>query len=126
MVGTAEGNGEGWADPAKLEALGVEDVHASEGNQAAQEAETLLGEYPLEIKTITTFEAVLGVGGPDERLVFECSGGDQGDGRGTCFEINRVLYRFSWASESVERVLSGDDREVAEAFAERVVPELVE
>lgn len=79
-----------------------------------------LDAYPLAVETTTLFEVVLGTGGPDDRLLFECSG-DREEG----FEIERVIYRYSWTG-SAERVLSGEDRRVAEEFARRVVPELAE
>jgi hypothetical protein len=41
------------------------------------------------------------------------------------YEIRRILYRYSWDG-SAERVLSGEDYDVAERFARQVVPELVE
>lgn len=126
LIGTAEGKGEGWADPDQLEALGVMDKHATEGD-AQEEAEERLREYPLAVETTMTFEVVIGTGGPDDRLLFECSGVDAGphDGGGDRWEINRVLYRYSW-SGSAERELTGEDRKTAEELARRVVPELAE
>lgn len=105
----------------RLEALGVE---FDGGELLEDQASRLLDEYPLSVETTTTFEVVLGTGGPDDRLLFECSGGGNPiDGQP--FEIDRVLYRYSWTG-SAERVLSGDDRETAEAFGRYVVPELSE
>jgi hypothetical protein len=132
LVGTAEGKGEGWAHPARLEALGIEDKHAHpEIGTAEEEAQERLDEYPLAVEATVTFEVVLGTGGPDDRLLFECSGTpspvqpDPHTPPPTVYEINRVLYRYSWTG-SAERVLTGEDRETAEALARRVVPELAE
>lgn len=101
-----------------LEALGF----SLEGGDAVEEAERLLDEYPLSVETTTVFEVVIGTGGPDDRLIFECSGSSDVP---EPFEIDRVLYRYSWTG-SAERVLDGEDRETAEELARRVVPELVE
>lgn len=95
-----------------------------------EQAEERLIEYPLCVEATTTFEVVIGTGGPDDRLLFECDvsqphmGGDGPYGE-VQYEIRRVLYRYSWTG-SAERVLSGEDRETAEELARRVVPELVE
>lgn len=124
LVGTANGFGEGWADPDKLKALGVEECHATEDDgRAAEEAEERLLEYPLCVEATTTFEIVLR-GGPDSRLVVECehhpeSGPEYG------YTIRRVLYRYSWTG-SAEIELTGENLRVAEEFARRVVPELAE
>ncbi|HXR30588.1 MAG TPA: hypothetical protein VN752_05565 [Solirubrobacterales bacterium] len=92
-----------------------------------EQADERLNEYPLSVEATMTFEVVIGTGGPDDRLLFECVGVDAGphDGGGDRWEINRVIYRYSWTG-SAERVLSGEDRETAEELARRVVPELVE
>lgn len=88
-------------------------------------AEERLNAYPLAVEAETVFEVVIGTGGPDDRLVFECSEIDRNGVNEPAYEINRVLYRYSWTG-SAERVLSGEDRETAEGLARRVVPELVE
>lgn len=102
-----------------------------------EQAEERLNDYPLCVETTTTFEVVLGIGGPDDRLLIECDQADclcEGDhcgghdyyGKpGVSYEISRMLYRYSWEG-SAEIELQGDDKEVAEEFARRVVPELVE
>jgi hypothetical protein len=93
------------------------------------DAEEAIDALPLAVEATTTFEVVLGVGGPDCRLCFECDGSpadwqpDPHTPPPTVYEIRRVLYRYSW-SGSAELELVGEDREVAEAFARRVVPEL--
>ena len=87
-----------------------------------------LDEYPLCVEATTTFEIVLGTGGPDDRLLIECEGGREESEVGaapSAYEIRRILYRYSW-SGSAERVLSGEDFDTAERFARQVVPELVE
>src|SRR3954451_13962133 len=54
LIGTAEGKGEGWADPDKLEALWVEDKHADpEIGTAEKEAQERLDEYPLAVEATT-------------------------------------------------------------------------
>lgn len=93
-----------------------------------EQAEERLNEYPLCVEATTTFEVVLGTGGPDDRLIFECSyeiNPTLDDTAHRDYEIRRVLYRYSWTG-SAERVLTGEDRETAEELARRVVPELVE
>lgn len=96
-----------------------------------EQAEERLSEYPLCVEATTTFEVVLGTGGPDDRLLFECDvardvrGGMPSSDEDESYEIRRVLYRYSWMG-STERELTGEDRETAEELARRVVPELVE
>lgn len=86
---------------------------------------------PLAVEATTTFEVVLGCGGPDRRLCFECDGSpsrvqpDPHTPPPIEYDIRRVLYRYSW-DRSAEVELVGEDREVAKAFGRRVVPELVE
>lgn len=96
-----------------------------------EEAEDRLNALPLAVEAAVTFEVVLGTGGPDDRLLFECGVdlldpsefGRFPDAGG--YTIRRVLYRYSWTG-SAERELHGEDREVAEEFARRVVPELID
>ena len=80
------------------------------------------------MEATTTFEIVLGTGGPDDRLLVECeTGGNRrwDDRDHAPCEIRRILYRYSWDG-SAERELSGGDYDLAEHLARRVVPELVE
>lgn len=112
----------------QLEALGFE----REGDPLAEQAERMLSEYPLAVEATTTFEIVIGTGGPDDRILVECDRLTPENCPGYVdsvgsfeYEIRRVLYRYSW-SGSAEVELAGEDKEVAEAFARRVVPELVE
>lgn len=121
-------------DAEQLEAVGVE---VSDSDEAmADSALEALDQYPLAVERTVCFEIVLGTGGPDDRIVLEC---DQvavtapaiREGKRAAvpiqqgYEIRHVLYRYSWEG-SGEIALSGDDREVAEEFARRVVPELIE
>ena len=108
------------------------DLDTEDAEAARDDAAERLDEYPLCVEVTTTFEVVLGTGGPDDRLLFECDHQPEGPerfdgapGPRECFEIRRVLYRYSWTG-SAERELRGDDRETAEALARRVVPELSE
>jgi hypothetical protein len=93
-------------------------------------AEDLLQAYPLCVEAMTSFEVVLGVGGPDVRIVLECSAEEANwqpsprERPPLGYETRRVLFRYSW-SESAEVVLSGPQRETAEALARRVIPELM-
>lgn len=92
------------------------------------DAEEAIDALPLAVEATTTFEVVLGIGGPDRRLCFECDrieGGyyDDGSRIPSTYEVRRVYYRYSW-SGNAELELTGEDREVAEAFAVRVVAEL--
>lgn len=117
------------AEKRALEALGVSLRDGAAANpHVADEAQERLDEYPLCVEATTTFEVVLGTGGPDDRLLFECSvdsNAASSMGGEVAYEIDRVLYRYSWTG-SAERELTGDDRETAEELARRVVPELVE
>lgn len=110
----------------QLEALGFQ---IEDGADVVEQADELLTEYPLCVERTMVFEVVIGTGGPDDRLIFECSAGYEREAddpsQRTTWEIDRVLYRYSWTG-SAERVLSGEDRETAEELARRVVPELVE
>lgn len=128
-----------YGELAGLQALGVGDS-PPEGEEACDvgsEAEERLYEYPLCVEATTTFEIVLGTGGPDDRILVECDvtecqcagdhcGGHQFHGAPEpTYEIRRVLYRYSWTG-SAERELYGDDLATAEEYARRVVPELAE
>lgn len=113
-----------------LKALGVSVRDGAAANpNVAEEAQDQLDEYPLAVERTMVFEVVLGTGGPDDRLIFECSAGHEREAddpsQRTTWEIDRVLYRYSWMG-SAERVLTGEDRATAEELARRVVPELVE
>lgn len=100
-----------------------------ERDEIQEQAEERLNKYPLAIERTMTFEVVIGTGGPDDRFLFECSAGYEREAddpaQRTTWEIDRVLYRYSWTG-SAERVLDGEDRETAEELARRVVPELAE
>jgi hypothetical protein len=96
--------------------------------QVREEAEDRLNALPLCVEASTTFEIVLGTGGPDRRLLIECSGGGVelgSEDTAASLEIRRVLFRYSWSS-SAEVELTGEAKEAAEEFARRVVPELIE
>lgn len=96
-----------------------------ERDEIQEQAEERLNEFPLCVESTTLFEVVIGTGGPDDRLIFECNEIGTNGLNQPEYEIARVLYRYSWTG-SAERVLSGEDRETAEELARRVVPELVE
>lgn len=125
LVPVAEGD---WSE---LEPGLAESVDLDPDGDMQDQAQTRLYEYPLCVEATTTFEIVLGTGGPDDRLLIECDTSDRISGTfpheviGTDYEIRRVLYRYSW-SGSAEVELVGEDKEVAEVFARRVVPELAE
>lgn len=119
-------------DPETLGALEVgaefEDGYLVDERDTRERAQDRLDSLPLCVDTTTTFEIVLGTGGPDDRLLIECSPipfDGEGFGGIKGWEIDRVLYRYSW-SGSAEIELYGEDRAVAERFARQVVPELVE
>jgi hypothetical protein len=112
----------------RLESLGFDldpDCEALE-DQAGE----LMDSIALAVEATTTFEVVLGCGGPDVRLCFECVAEEsavQPDPHTRpplSYEIRHVLYVYTWEGRG-EVELYGDDREVAEAFGRRVVPELV-
>lgn len=107
-----------YGDMADLESLGAG------GEDVAVEAEEVLDEYPLCVESTVCYEIVFGTGGPDDRLVIECEAPSDKEGWHGA-EIRRILYRYSW-SGSAERVLLGEDHDVAERFARSVVPELAE
>jgi len=125
-IGNGEDSSRAEREAVDLAAAGEDD--ADGGWDVQQEAQDRLHEFPLAVETMTTFEIVLGTGGPDDRILIECrtekDRAQDGDTL-TTYEIRRVLYRYSW-SGSAEVELVGEDREVAEAFAREVVPELVE
>lgn len=118
---------------AKLEDLEIgaefEDGYLVDERNTRERAGERLHEMPLAVEATTTFEVVLGTGGPDRRLCFECARGSKDVvwhdeiGEVPTYEIRRVLYRYSWEG-SAEVELTGEDRETAEAFGRRVVPEL--
>lgn len=111
-----------------LESLGLE---IDDGCVEVHEAIDTLYAMPLAVEATTTFEVILGIGGPDRPLCFECDGGpadwqpDPHTPPPTVYEVRRVYFRYSWEG-SAELELTGEDREIAEAFGRRVVPELVE
>jgi hypothetical protein len=76
-----------------------------------------------------TFEIVLADEEPDLRLCIECyvdllgTGGSARLPDPGGYAIRRIYVRHSWI-DTVEIPLSGPDREGADAFARRVVPEL--
>lgn len=135
LVRAAEGAEDlSYGEISALSALGVGES-PPEGEEACDlsaEAGERLDEYPLCVERTTTFEIVIGTGGPDDRILIEC---DVVDARviergenvlaSVGYEIRRVLYRYSWTG-SAERELTGEDKAAAEAFARRVVPELAE
>jgi hypothetical protein len=98
-------------------------------DELAESADDHLTALPLAVEATTTFEIVLGTGGPDDRLLIECDRVVAGESVGGPdlfeYEMRRALYRYSWTG-SGEVVLSGDDRDAAMDFARRVVPELAE
>lgn len=132
----------GWLGEQVITEMGVEriaaalemsekEVGAAAGVELADAAEERIDEFPICVEVTTTFEIVLGIGGPDDRLLVECNT-ERGAlaspstlARQMQYEIRRVLYRYSWG-ESAEIVLHDEDQKVAEAFARRVVPELDE
>jgi hypothetical protein len=90
----------------------------------------MLDQLPSAIAKRATFEIALGVGGPDRRLCFECvwippqsRPQDPVAITRDRYEVRRVFYRFS-SSGSADVELNGTDREIAQAFGRRVVPEL--
>jgi hypothetical protein len=116
----------------KTQMLDCIDIEGPAGeDEIVEAAEDRMFSLPLAVEATTTFEVVLGCGGPDRRLCFECDVDSRVIERGenvlqsVGYEIRRVLYRYSW-DRSAEIELDGEDREVAEAFGRRVVPELVE
>lgn len=116
----------------KTQMLDCIDVEGPAGeDEIVEAAADRLLSLPLAVEATTTFEVVLGCGGPDRRLCFECAVDSRIIERGenilqsVGYEIRRVFYVYSW-SGSGEIELTGEDRETAEAFGRRVVPELVE
>ncbi len=105
--------------------IGYAQPGALELQQIVDEARERLRELPLVVEQRTQFEVVLGTGGPDDRLIFECHHDGLGAHLSEGYEIERVLYRYSWTG-TAEVELEGEDREIAEAFAREVVPELAE
>jgi hypothetical protein len=110
----------------RLESLGF-DLDPG-GEPLEDQAGALMDSMALAVEATTTFEVVLGV---DRRLCFECSATTEStiDPASGVYvpegshEIRRVFYVCPGeGSEEVE--LTGEDREVVEAFGRRVVAEL--
>src|SRR5690606_23107435 len=59
----------------RVAALGIDP-----GDYVGDQALESLHAYPLAVEVMTTFEIVLGVGGPDSRILVECDRGDSHDG----------------------------------------------
>lgn len=121
-----------WGDPDQFsndELLELDIGYGVAGPLSAEyvreAAEEHLDALPLAVEATTTFEVVLGTGGPDDRLLVECAPIKDSRGLPMAYEIRRIVYRYSW-SGSGEVELVGEDRAAAETFARRVVPELVE
>jgi hypothetical protein len=100
------------------------------GDPLEDQANGILSHLPSAIAKRATFEIVLGVKGPDRRLCFECvwippqsRPQDPVAITRDRYEVRRVFYRYSW-SDSAEVELHGTDREIAEDFGRRVLPEL--
>jgi hypothetical protein len=112
---------EGGRELDKTQMLHVLDLEGpADESEIVEAAQERLYQLPLCVDRTVCFEIVLGTGGPDRRLVVECEhNAVQGH------HIRRIVYRYSW-SGSAEVELLGDDRETAEEFARRVVPELSE
>lgn len=120
----ADGDYDGGSDE-MLESLGLD--LDDDGCVDVDEAVDALHAMPLAVEATTVFEVVLGVGGPDRRLCFECDRvtvwGPSGDFED--YEIRRVFYRYSWSGSATLELIGGD-REVAEAFGRRVASELAD
>lgn len=116
-------DGEGdEVDQVTAEGLGIDakyDDHELREEPSVEEIDRALDEYPLCVEQTRVLEIVLGTGGPDDRLLFECDC----DEEGRAVSLRRVFYRYSWTG-SAEVELVGEDREVAERFAARLIPEI--
>lgn len=125
IIGSLQQIAGGDADsPEQVEALGLDEFAAPQA--LYEEADDRLCEMPLAVESTRLFEVVLGTGGPDDRLIFECDLIDPAlSQQDPAYELRRVLYRYSWDG-SAEVELTGEDRLVAVEFARRVVPELTE
>lgn len=99
------------------EAVGLE----FDGRDMAEDAAERLYEYPLRVEATTTFEVVLGAGGPGDRLCLECDGcpadwqPDLHTPPPTVYGPLRPLPLLLVGRAGLR--LRGEDREVAEAFA---------
>ena len=124
LVGAATGDSTVSDDQAaELLGMSAEQVREEGESVIAEAAEQAIHEMPLAVEQTRLFEVVLGTGGPDDRLIFEC---DIDAETGRIHEVDpirRVLYRYSWQG-SAEIELRGDQRRTAEDFGRRVVPAL--
>ena len=102
-----------------------EDHELQNGDELVEAAEQRIWETPLCVETTTTFEIVLGTGGPDDRFLIECVGDRDAYAPRPPYEVRMIHYRYSWEG-SAERRLHGADEEVAEELARRLIPELSE
>lgn len=94
--------------------------------EAAQER---MYELPLGVSAQTVFRIELSTGGPADWLEVVCTGDTPcceptSDG-GEHYEVERIVYHFADWGDHAERTLSGVDFDIAERFAQSVVPELV-
>lgn len=112
----------------------IQEAHEGEGRvfeeirEAADDARIAM---VLEITTTRTFKILLSTGGPADWLAVECSGDTaqsepEPESGGDRYEVERITYHFQdWGDHAEER-LTDDAFATARAFAERVVPELIE
>lgn len=113
--------------------LGIGNILDEDPQDLAEAAERVMDGWPLAVESTVTFEIVLGVGGPDSRILIECDVEQHGSPatvpsgyeRELSYEIRRVCYRYSW-SGTADYEFSGEARAAVEAFARRVVPQLSE
>lgn len=91
-------------------------------------------EYPLGVSSRTVFRIDLSTGGPGDWFEVECSQETRRAGAEassweqpyTVYSVERITYHYAPWFDHAERVLEGDDFDAVEAFARRVVPELVD
>jgi hypothetical protein len=111
----------------QLESLGFDLDPAGEAFE--DQAARLMDEMPLAVEATTTYENSFGGDGAARSLLILCKHGTVWGPNGDeqSLEITGVSYRYSWdVDNEAEIELDGEDREAAEAFGRRVVPELGE
>ena len=112
----------------RIEELGIE--AQLDGDARREDAETRMLEYPLGVSAYTTFKVELSTGGPADWLEVVCTGDtpkyEATRDDGAYYEVERIVYHFADWFDHAEDTLTGEDREAAEAFVSRIVPELID
>lgn len=102
--------------------------HETDIEDVREYARERLAELPLGASSHVTFRVDLSTGGPADWLEIVCSGDgpSYSDETTEPYTIDRIVYHLADWFDHAERVLDGEQFEVAERFAREVVAELVD